>query len=149
MYYAAAQQMTTARHIARSAQQQIKDKTGMKVNMLLYYGDADSKTPEGMLYIIATALGMKMNDYRMKTKLRDIVELRFVAAVLLRRNFPTMTLQQIAAIFGGQDHSSIISGIARAHALIYTGDQRFVNKYNTALRSVEHWLMSEPLAASA
>ena len=96
-----------------------------------------------MLHIIAVALGMNPDSYRMKTKVRHIVELRFVAAILLRRNFPTMTLHQIATLFGGQDHSSIISGLARANDLIYTGDPRFLKKYNTALKAVDLWLKKE------
>jgi chromosomal replication initiation ATPase DnaA len=143
MYYAAAQQITTARHIARSAQRQIKEKTGMRVSMMLYSPELGSKTPEEMLHIIAVSLGMNPDSYRMKTKVRHIVELRFVAAILLRRNFPTMTLHQIATLFGGQDHSSIISGLARANDLIYTGDPRFLKKYNTALKAVDLWLKKE------
>ncbi len=143
MYYAAAQQITAARHIARTAQRQIKEKTGMRVSMMLYSPEVGSKTPEEMLHVIALALGMHPDCYRMKTKARHIVELRFVAAVLLRRNYPTMTLHQIATLFGGQDHSSIISGLARANDLIYTGDPRFVMKYNNALKSVDLWLKCE------
>jgi len=140
MYYAATQQISAARHIARSAQQKIKEKTGMRVNMVLYSPEAGSQTPEEMLHIIALALDMNTNCYTMKTKARHIVELRFIAALLLRRNYPTMTLHQIATLFGGQDHTSIINGVARANDLIYIGDPRFVKKYNTALQSVNLWL---------
>ena len=142
MYYAAAQQ-TAARHIARSAQQQIKDKTGMRVNLMVYPYENMLRSPEQMLHIIAIALDMSPECYRMKSRARNIVELRFLGALFLRRNFPAITLNQIATLFGGQDHSSIISGLARAHNLIYTGDQRFVQKYNTALKSVNLWLRRE------
>ena len=128
MYYAATQQISAARHIARSAQQQIKMKTGMRVNMVLYSPEADAQTPEEMLRVIAKALGMSPDSYKLKNRERYIVELRFIAALLLRRNFPKMTLHQIGTLFGGQDHTSII------------GDPRFVTKYNTALQSVNLWL---------
>ena len=104
MYYAATQQITEARHIARSAQQQIKDKTGMQVTMVLYPSESAVKTPEYMLHIIAAALNEHPQNYKLKTRVRNIVELRFIAALCLRSNFPTITLQQIAAFFGGQDH---------------------------------------------
>ena len=140
MYYAASQQLTTARHIARSAQRQIKMKTGMRVKLVFYSAEADAQTPEEMLRIITMALGMKPNSYKLKTRERNIVELRFIAALLMRRNFPKMTLQQIATLFGGQDHTSIMNGVARANDLIYIGDPGFVKKYNTALQSVNLWL---------
>jgi chromosomal replication initiation ATPase DnaA len=140
MYYAATQQLNTVRHIARMAEQQIKTKTGMRVNIMLYSNEADEQTPEEMLRVIAIALGMNSDAYKLKTRERHIVELRFIAALLMRRNFPKMTLHQIATLFGGQDHTSIINGVARANDLIYIGDPRFVKKYNTALQSVNLWL---------
>lgn len=143
MYYAAAQQMTTARHIARSARQQIKDKTGMQVTVVLYPAETTLKTPEKMLRVIAIALDMTTDCYKMKTRVRSIVELRFIAAMLLRSNFPKITLHQVAALFGGQDHTSVMSGLSRAYDLIYAGDQRFIDKYNTALQAVNIWLRTE------
>lgn len=143
MYYAAQQQITDARHIARSAQQQIKDKTGMQVTMALYQPEYTIKTPERMLHIIAGALNEDVHSYKLKTRVRNIVELRFIAALCLRSNFPTITLQQIAAFFGGQDHTSIISGITRAYDLIYMGDEKFLKKYKAALAAVNLWLRNE------
>jgi chromosomal replication initiation ATPase DnaA len=139
MHYTAQQQVVT-RHIARTAQQQIKNKTGVGVTMLVYPADQTDKTPEHMLTVIAMALDMDPACYRMKSRERSIVELRFLGALLLRRNFPLITLQQIAALFGGQDHSSIISGITRAQNLIYCGDERFVEKYNIVSQTVNLWI---------
>ena len=143
MYYAAARQITDARHIARSAQQRIKDKTGMQVTMVLYRSENTIKTPERMLRVISDALGMSADCYRIKTRTREIVELRFIAALFLRTNFPTITLHQIAILFGGRDHTSVMSGLARANDLIYSGDERFLEKYNAALKAVDQWLKKD------
>jgi chromosomal replication initiation ATPase DnaA len=140
MNYAPAQKINTARHIARCAQRQIKDKTGMKVALLLYPAENASNTPEQMLKIIAISLGISPNCYKMKTRVRNVTELRFIAAMFLRSNFPGMTLNQIATLFGGQDHSSVISGLTRGYNLIYTGDLRFMTKYNTAQKAINIWL---------
>ncbi len=153
MKYSQDTSFKTARHIARSAQQTIKNKTGMGVSVMLCPTHITLKTPERMLYKIAIALGMSPETYTMKNRARDIVELRFIGAYFLRMYFPEVTLHQIAAIFGGQDHSSIVSGIARTNALLYTGDTRFVEKYHRAVNAVEEWLKNEvpayALAASA
>jgi len=115
----------------------------MHVTVVLYPEDSTLKTPERMLRVIAIALDMAPECYRMKTRIRSIAELRFIAAMLLRSNFPKITLHQVAALFGGQDHTSVISGLTRAYNLIYTGDQRFINKYNTAAKAVSIWLRTE------
>ena len=96
-----------------------------------------------MLDVIAIALGMSPGCYKLRSRLRNIVELRFVGALFLIMHFPNVTLSQIASLFGGQDHSSVISGIARANNLLYTGDERFMTKYNNALNSVNLWLERE------
>jgi chromosomal replication initiation ATPase DnaA len=140
MYYAATQQVTEARHIARTAQQRIKDRTGMNISVLLCPVEATPKTPERMLRIIAESLGMSANCYRMKNRSRPFSELRFIAAHILRQNFATLTLHQIALFFGGLDHTSVINGLTRVNNLIHTGDTRFIEKYNQALKAVNLWL---------
>lgn len=150
MNYQPTQKINTARHIARSAQRQIKDQTGMKLTLLLYPKENTFKTPEQMLKVIAISLGMSPNCYKMKTRVRNVAELRFIAAMFLRTNFPEITLNQIAALFGGQDHSSVISGLTRGYNLVYTGDLRFMTKYNTAQKAVNIWLRrGESVYASA
>jgi chromosomal replication initiation ATPase DnaA len=140
MIYASTQQMNTARHITLSAERQIKSKTGIRIAVMLCPIENNYYTPEEMLEVIANALGMNPDCYRMKTRMRDVVEMRFIAALLLRMHFPRFTLNQIAILFGGQDHTSILSGLARAHNLIFTGDALFVKKYDTVLTSVNAWL---------
>jgi len=84
MNYAPAQKISTARHIARSAQRQIKDKTGMRVTLLLYPTENAARTPAQMLKVIALALDMNYECFKMKTRVRDVVELRFIGAMFLR-----------------------------------------------------------------
>lgn len=143
MNYAPARQLSAARHIARSARQQIRNKTGMKVNLMLYGTENPLSRPKKMLDVIAISLGMNPACYQVKSRDRNIVELRFIGALFLRKHFPMVTLQQIAEMYGGQDHSSIVNGIARAHDLIYTGDPKFTEKYTAASKSVHLWLEKE------
>jgi chromosomal replication initiation ATPase DnaA len=101
------------------------------------------KTPERLLQIVALALDMAPSCYLMKTRTRNVAELRYIGALLLRSHFPKITLNEIATFFGGMDHSSIMSGMCRANKLICTGDDRFLKKYNKALNSVNIWLRKE------
>lgn len=143
MNYVPMRQMNTVRQIARNARQTIRNKTGMKVDVMVLHPENEMKKPEKMLQVIATALGMTPESYRVKSRARDLCELRFLGAMFLRTHFPRVTLYQIAGMFGGQDHTSVINGLARAHNLIYTGDLTFVRKYEQSLQAVNLWLKSE------
>lgn len=134
MYYA------TKSSTATMAPQNGKDTNSTGFDVLQYPTERANATPQRMLHVIALALDMNPEGYRMKTRVRSIVEMRFIASVFLRQYFPALTLQQIAAYFGGQDHSSVINGISRAYALIHTRDSQFLTKYNTALKSVTAWM---------
>jgi chromosomal replication initiation ATPase DnaA len=130
----------SARYITRSASRKIKNATGLKVNLALYNADNLFDGPHGMLHVVAIALGRDPAEYRSKARRRETVDLRFIAALLLRLHYPGITLAQIGGFFGGQDHSSVINGIARAGNLLCARDEKFTNKYNKALKSVKIWL---------
>jgi len=93
-----------------------------------------------MLHIITAALNMRPDIYSMKTRKREVAELRFLTSLLLRKFYPRVTLKQIAILYGGQDHTSIMNGIDRATNLLETYDLDFTKKYNTALNAVLSWL---------
>ena len=134
-------QEKTTRHIVRSPQREIRNRTGMTVSLMFNHSGTDNlKTPEAMMQVIAIALDMHTGYYKKRSRARDVVELRFIAAQLMRVYFPYITLQQIASLFGGQDHTSIINGIARAHSLIYIGDAGFTRKHDLAVKAVNLWL---------
>jgi chromosomal replication initiation ATPase DnaA len=114
----------------------------MRMHVLLYTGE-ERHTPKQMMTIIAHALQMSPEVYSVKTRKREIAELRFLSALLLRKFFPRLTLKQIASYYGGQDHTSIINGVMRAHNLLDTCDAGFTYKYNTALNAITKWLKDE------
>jgi chromosomal replication initiation ATPase DnaA len=127
MNYQTGHQAPTANSMAGLMQQPLQSNMG-------------TSKPEQMLHLIAKALNMSPENFRLRSRERNIVELRFLGALFLRRNFPFITLQQIAALYGGQDHSSVISGLARAYDLISCGDARFVQKYNIVSQKINLWL---------
>ena len=134
---------SNARKITRVAEQTIKNKTGMRVTLILLPTDHPDKTPEQMLNIIAGSLNMSPACYRKKSRSREISDLRFIGAFLLRTYFPSMTLHQISFLFGGQNHTSIMNALTRAGQMIATGNQEFTNKYLTALKAINKWLRKD------
>ncbi len=153
MKYSPVANNRTTRNIVRMAQQRIKFKTGIGVSIMLRSSQDPLNTPEKMLQKIALSLNMSYECFTKRSRERDIAELRFLGAYFLRVHFPAITLHQIAALFGGMDHSTVISGLVRANNLIYTADTRFMVKYQTALNAVNQWLNKPELgrlsAASA
>lgn len=140
MYYATKSSTATTLPMAGMAPQHGQDTNSTGFNVLQYPTERANTTPQRMLHVIALALDMNPECYRMKTRIRNVVEMRFIASVFLRQYFPALTLQQIAAYFGGQDHSSVINGITRAYNLLHIRDAQFLAKYNAALKSVTAWM---------
>ena len=138
-----ATQINTARHIARSAEQQIKTRTGLRITLLLCPSDTNRKKPEHMLRMVANTLNVDYEHFKTNSRKRDIVELRFIGALLLRRFYPNVTLKQIGSLFGGQDHTSVINAVSRAYKLLDTKDIIFTTKYNNALNTVNLWLKEQ------
>lgn len=132
-----------ARTITRGAELDIKKKTGMSLNLLACTNYHLARTPDKMMLIIAACLGMDPAAFTLKSRERNVVELRFLTAYFLRSYFPTITLQQISVLFGGQDHTSIMNGLARTNMLLQTNDLRFMEKYETVLKSVNQWLRKD------
>ncbi len=143
MYYTTTDHFSTARRITRLAQRQIKDKTGLKVDLLLSTAGKLSKSPDAMLCTIANSLSMSGLCYQLKDKSRDLTELRFLGAHFLRKHFPGITLKQICVLFGGRDHTSILYSLTRATALLTGKDPQFSKKYNIVQKSINEWLLSE------
>jgi chromosomal replication initiation ATPase DnaA len=138
MSYAMTQ--TAARHITRAAEQQIRTKTGMRVTLVLCPSDNPLKSPEQMLRVVARSLNTSPEVFQEKNRKRQVVEVRFVAALLLRYYYPTITLKQIGLLFGGQDHTSIMNALTRAQNLLYTNDVVFTAQYKHALNTVNQWI---------
>jgi chromosomal replication initiation ATPase DnaA len=102
-----------------------------------------TKGPRDMLYIIAMALQAPITLYTERNRKRDVVDLRFLSAYLLRSYYPHITYKQIAALYGGQDHTSVMHAIQAAANLLHTHDEVFTHKFYTALHSVQQWV-NEP-----
>lgn len=142
-------QVNSLRNITRTAERSIEKKTGMRVSLIAHTDHRFARTPERMMNIIAATLDMNADTYMVKSRKREIVELRFLAAYLLRSYFPTITLQQISMLFGGQDHTSIMNGLVRARTLLEINDEIFSHKYLLALAAVNQWLSNDTEYGSA
>ena len=79
-----------ARRNTRAAADMVMERTGMNVAVLQYPTEMVNNTPQRMLHVIAMALDMSPEAYKMKTRVRNVVELRFIATLFLRQYFPAL-----------------------------------------------------------
>lgn len=145
MAFARRSQINSAKTITRLAEKKIEKKTGMRVSLIAYTDHHIARSPEKMMVLIADTLGMDKSAFTLRSRARPVVELRFLTAYFLRNYFPTITLCQISALFGGQDHTSIMNGLARTAMLLEVRDESFVSKYDQVLKAVNQWLRKESI----
>lgn len=93
----------------------------------------------GMLNAATMALNSNIDMLNKKSRIPDIVELRFVCTLLIVEFLPSISLKDIGRIYN-QDHASIINGIKRAKDLMDTHDELFINRYKTAREAVVKWI---------
>lgn len=141
MSYAIAHQSYPAtQHISIAHRQQNSTMDNMRMALVLTVYGGGRKSPDKMLEVIAMASQMNYEYFQAKTRKREIVELRFLASLLLRKYYPNITLKQIAQLYGGQDHTSVMNGLSRANELLDINDPVFTYKYLNAINAVNQWI---------
>lgn len=142
MNYAIAQSSyaTHQPHIRIADRQQNSTVDNMRMALVLSVYGNGSKCPEKMLEVIAYTLQMDYTYFTTKTRKREIVEMRFLASLLLRKYYPNITLKQIAQLYGGQDHTSVMNGLSRANELLDINDPVFSFKYLSAMTAINNWI---------
>ena len=65
-----------------------------------------------------------------RSRKQPLPTMRSVLSLLLKNNFPNLTLNQIAQKIGVGDHTTALYNITQAQAHLSTGDQKFLMYYN-------------------
>lgn len=132
-------QMNIVARILEEAEDEIRQRTGMDCKVMLVRSDLNDESPREMLNVIAAALNENPEGFQYKSKKQELVDMRFIAANLLKKIFPRITLTEIGELFGGQDHSTIVNSLQQATTLIDNKDTEFCYKYNIASAAVQEW----------
>ena len=121
-------------------EERIKLETGLKIRLYMSSATQQVIKPEELLVVVAHSLGMNPDNYSKKSKKREVVTLRFLASLFIRQYWPKYPLKDIAELFGGQDHTTIINGLNSGANYLDTGDEQFTTKYNIVKEAVENWM---------
>lgn len=95
-------------------------------------------TMDSMLAVIAANLNLPVSAYTSKSRIREYVELRFIAAHFIAQYFPSLSLSQVARLFG-KDHSSVLHMRSTAQSLLDIKDPDFMPKYRRCKAALEIW----------
>ncbi|HYD20505.1 MAG TPA: helix-turn-helix domain-containing protein [Flavipsychrobacter sp.] len=142
MNYAIAQSSydNAAQHIQISDRNRLQQAGNLRSFLTPGIYGKPNKHPEQMLEVIAAATQMDHQLFKLKTRKREVVELRFLASLLLRKYYPGITLKQIAQLYGGQDHTSVMNGLARGNDLLDIKDPIFTYRYLNAMNAINQWI---------
>lgn len=133
------EQLNIAHHLMSNCEQEIFEKTGIKVRLRMNNSTIEGKQPKEMMQVIAASLGLRIEDY-LGGKKTSLVELRFITALFIRQHWPELSLEKIGELFGGQDHTTVRNAIIVSESYLENGDQKFTAKYNTAKSAIDKWL---------
>ena len=89
--------------------------------------------------IIAESLGMEVRYYSMRSKKTDVVELRFIAVMIIKSLFK-ISYRTLCNKWGGWEHDRIIYMKIRGQELIEVNDTQFMVKYIKAVNAVVKYL---------
>lgn len=135
-------QLNQAHNIMAECEEKIYLETGLKIRLNMSKATQQVIKPEEILVVVAQSLGMRMEDYTKPTKKTAVVNLRFLAALFIRQYWPKYPSKDIGKLFGGQDHTTILSGLKTGANYLDTGNEQFTTKYNIVKEAVENWIKS-------
>ena len=122
--------------ITERAEREIRELTGLDV---MIYGtlrvSRNKKTIDDYLRIVARALDMDVSDYKKKSRVRDFVDLRCLAATMIRNGLPHVSLNDIGRALG-VDHTSIYHYLERNDNLLSVNDELYHIKTELVLNAI-------------
>ena len=104
------------------------------LNDVIYPNKTKEITPNLILDTVAEHFGVSVNDISSKRRDKEFAMPRQIIMYLCR-NMTTETYQNIAALLGKKDHTTVISGVKKIEKLIET-DSELKNKVETIKKKI-------------
>jgi chromosomal replication initiation ATPase DnaA len=125
----------------RHAENYVQKHTGLLVKCKLDIIDTKGH-PKEMMGLIAETLGLGIEQFYVKTRKREIVEMRMLAAFFVKKHYAQLTLMDIAGLFGDNniDHSTVIHYVNTVNDLVTGPDKPFLWKYRKVLNAINLWI---------
>lgn len=79
---------------------------------------------------ISKVLGFESEEWKNETRIESFVMARQIFAVLIRDNFPNLSLKSIGVLIGNKKHCTILYSYNKAKGYISVNDKVFMPYYN-------------------
>ncbi len=133
-------QLNQAHNIMAECEEKIFLETGLKIRLNMSKATLQVLRPDELLVVVAHSLGMKVEDYSKHSKKNNVVTLRFLASLFIKKYWPKFPTKEIGLMFGGQDHTTVLNALKMGANLLENGDQQFTSKYNIVQDAVNNWI---------
>jgi chromosomal replication initiation ATPase DnaA len=133
------QKVNAVNVICAQAEADILAQTGLHMRVIVTSDQqGTTKGPEGMMGIIANALGMTADAYKNPTRKREVVEVRQLACYFLSQYYPEMSLGRIGLLVANYDHTTVMHSKQVVTKNLKNDD--FQKKYDNVLNAVSQWI---------
>lgn len=112
------------------------------IDIALYYQEyladvGEDLLPDEIVGCVSRVLAIPINIIQSKTRKRDVLYARYIAAHLIRATYPKLSLTTIGWHLGHHEHSTPHHALATANDLIKTNDREFMPKYNRVCEEMQ------------
>ena len=128
--------------IIRDAEERIRRETALIVRLKMEDITTHDFTPRQLLERVAITLGMRYDQYKVRSREIRYKYLRFCGYMMLKKYFPKLDLKTMGD-FCNQDHSTVINAMNASQNLIDTEDAEFCEKFNKVQMNIDKWLYNE------
>ena len=132
--------------VIAAAERDLYEITGscVRVSVVGVELDGPAIAPEEIINVVEEVLGYKPGAADLKTRKYEIIMLRQIVMLQLKKFYPKMTLKKISELLGGwMDHTTVVHGLAVAADRIACEEEAFVNQLNKAGAGITAWLIRE------
>lgn len=140
------QKINTVNAIIAIAEQEILAQTGDAMRLIVVSHlpelvQKNTDSPEGMLKVIADALGMDYRDYGETGRKTEYVHLKQMGCYFLKKYLgERMTLRQIGELTGKYDHSMVIKSVNTVEYKLLMKNEMYTAKHQVCLEAITQWL---------
>lgn len=139
-----AKEINTINMLVLRTEQDILNMTGRRVRLIIAPEIVASEELNaiGLMHVICSATGYLPSEVLVKTRASEIVLVRQLICYFVKQYFPDLSLEKIADLIGGYDHTTVIHNIDTCKERIDQEDDKnkFMEQYDAALQAVTQYM---------
>ena len=115
--------------IIDQAENEVLIRTGIRLRLKVAPLDMSTQKSTGVMAVVAKALDVHPDIFKLRSKKKDVVVYRQILIVLMYTYFPGWSQNAIGRMLGGLDHTSVRAQYQRAKLLLSVNDEFLKGRY--------------------